>query len=290
MTPDRRCTVRRVVLAAVIAAGAIGIAGAQAPATFEAASVKRNATNRGPGVVAITGNRLSAPFVTLRELIRVAYGVNEHQVVGGPGWLDSDHFAVGATIPAGAGVDSIREMLRELLKERFALTAHTEQRDLPRYDLLFSGRLGPKMRPAGPECAPIAVPPGIPMPPPPPPPLAGAAPMVILGQGPGNSRCPAAIMRGFILARDTTVEMLAFMLMRELQRPVADRTELSGSYDFDLSYLPDSGPMTINGQAINADAPPLATALREQLGLRLDSTRGPVDVVVIHRVTAPTEN
>jgi uncharacterized protein (TIGR03435 family) len=65
---------------------------------------------------------------------------------------------------------------------------------------------------------------------------------------------------------------------------------LNGSYDFDLSYLPDSGPMTINGQAVNADAPPLSTALREQLGLRLDGTHGPVEVVVIDRVAAPTEN
>jgi len=281
---------KRLACAGLLLAAAVAGADAQSRRVFDAASVKRNTAGPGPGVVAITGNRLSAPFVTLRELIRVAYGVNEHQVVGGPGWLGTDRFEVSASIPAGANAESIREMLRALLEDRFALAAHTETRDLSRYDLLFSGRLGPKLRPAGPECAPITVPAGIPMPPPPPPPPAGAAPMIVLGQAPGNSRCPTAIMRGFILARDTTIETLAYMLMRELQRPVADRTQLNGSYDFDLSYLPDSGPMTINGQAVNADAPPLSTALREQLGLRLDGTHGPVEVVVIDRVAAPTEN
>ena len=97
-------------------------------------------------------------------------------------------------------------------------------------------------------------------------------------------------MRGFISARDTPVEGLADVLTRELRRPVFDRTRLTGHYDIDLSFLPDSGPMTVNGVAINGDAPPLTTAVREQLGLRLDSTRAPIDVVVIDRVTAPTDN
>jgi uncharacterized protein (TIGR03435 family) len=282
--------VRRLSMVGIVLFSLVAQALAQAPRTFDAASIKRNTSGRGPIVVAVTGNRLSAPFVTLRELIRVAYDVDEHQVVGGPGWLDTDRFEVGATIPAGASMDAVRNMLRELLSEPFALMAHAEERQLPVYDLQFTGRLGPKMRPAGSECAPVTGPPGIPAPPPPPPPLAGAAPMIVLGQGSGSSHCPTAIMRGFISARDTPVEALASILMRELQRLVTDRTGLNGGYDFDLSFLPDSGPMTFNGQAINADAPPLTTALREQLGLRLDSVRGPVNVVVVDRVTPPTEN
>ena len=282
---------RALAFAGVLAAGVIVTAEAQAPRTFDAASVKRNATNGAglPPVVAVSGNRLSAPFVTLRELIRVAYGLNEHQVVGGPGWVGSDRFEVGATIPGGASTDSVLEMLRTLLVERFGLSVHTEKRDLPVHALLFTGQLGPKMRVAGPECAPLTSPAGIPAPPPPPPPPAGAGPMTVLGQPPG-SKCGTAIMRGYISARDIVLEAFVSLLTRELQRPVDDRTQLTGRYDIDLSFLPDSGPMMVNGQPINADAPSLQTALREQLGLKLDSTRAQVDVVVIDRVTAPTEN
>jgi len=283
---------RRLVPTLVLVTVSIAAAAAQAPRAFDAASIKRNTTAGAglPPVVAISGNRLSAPFVTVRELVRVAYGVNEHQVAGGPGWVNSDRFEVGATIPAGASTDAVRDMLRSLLAERFALTTHTEQRDLPIYALLFSGQFGPKMRVAGSECAPLASPAGIPAPPPPPPPPAGAGPMLVLGQPPGGSKCGTAIMRGFISARDIQIESFAFVLMRELQRPVIDRTGLNGRYDLDLSFLPDSGPMMINGTAINADAPSLTTAVREQLGLRLDSTRAPTDVIVIDRVAAPTEN
>ena len=114
--------------------------------------------------------------------------------------------------------------------------------------------------------------------------------MLVLGQKPGESTCPSAIMRGYVSARNMPVSGLADILMRELRRPVVDRTQLTGHFDIDLNFLPDSGPMTINGIAVNGDAPPLSTAVREQLGLRLDSTRAPVDVVVVDRVTAPTEN
>ena len=266
-------------------------ASAQVTRTFEAASVKRNANGRGlPVIVAVTGNRLSAPFVTVRELIRVAYGVEEHQVVGGPGWLDSDRFEVGATIPEHTPLTVVPEMLRALLADRFALAVHTEKRDLPVYNLLFTGQLGPQMRRSGPECAPFSAPPGLPAPPPPPPPPAGAAPMLVLGQKESESKCPSAVMRGYVSARDLPVWGLADILMRELRRPVIDRTQLTGHYDIDLNFLPDSGPMMVNGTAVNGDAPPLSTAVREQLGLRLDSARAPVDVVVVDRVSAPTEN
>jgi uncharacterized protein (TIGR03435 family) len=281
--------VKQSLLTALLATALVAAVPAQASRTFGAASVKRNANGRGlPTIVAVTGTRLSAPFVTARELIRVAYGVEDHQVVGGPGWIETDRFEVGATIPAGAAMTAVQEMLRGFLAERFGLAVHTEKRDLPIYVLLFSGQLGPQMRRSGPVCAPMSAPPGLPPPPPPPPPPAGAAPMLVLGQKPGESKCPSAIVRGFVTVRDTPVDGLADILMREVRRPVVDRTGLDGHYDIDLNFLPDSGPMTINGVAINADAPSLTTAVREQLGLRLDSARGPVDVVVIDRVTAPT--
>jgi uncharacterized protein (TIGR03435 family) len=268
-----------------------GSLAAQAPRTFEAASVKRNtSTGAGlPPVIAITGERLTAPFITLRDIIRVAYGVNENQIVGGPGWVSSDRFEVRATIPAGASLDAVREMLQTLLAERFGLAAHVEKRELPVYTLTSSGQLGPKLRPAGPQCAPLASPAGIPAPPPPPPPPSGAGAMIVLGQPPGT-KCGTVAMRGFISARDVVMETFAFLLMRELQRPVVDRTQLTARYDLDLMFLPDSGPMVLNGTAINADAPSLTTAVREQLGLRLETDRALLDVVAIDRVSLPTDN
>src|SRR4051812_10920065 len=99
-------------------------AAAQAPRTFEAASIKRQ-TMPGPGVVAVTGTRVSAPFVTMRTLVQSAYGVDRDQVVNGPGWIDTDHFEVSAKVPAGTSVADVRLMLRALLADRFGLAAHT---------------------------------------------------------------------------------------------------------------------------------------------------------------------
>jgi uncharacterized protein (TIGR03435 family) len=265
-------------------------ASAQAPRTFDAASVKRNPDRPGPGIVAVTGRRISAPFVTLRMLVQVAYGVEQDQVTGGPPWIDSDHFEVNATAPAGASIDDVRLMLRQMLAERFGLAARKETREGPAYVLSFSGQFGPKMRRAADPCAPLVPPPGLNVPPPPPPPPAGAAEFVALGVAPGGSKCGGLQMNGYISARDWSMDSLVWVLRQALARPVIDRTGLKEKYDFDLMYLPDSGPPRINGGALTWDAPSLTTAVREQLGLKLDTSREPIDVIVIDRATPPTEN
>jgi uncharacterized protein (TIGR03435 family) len=182
-------------------------------------------------------------------------------------------------------------MLRTLLEERFGLAVHVEQRDLPVSVLTFSGQLGPRLRRSGPDCAPGMMPPGLPPPPPPPPaPPAGAAEFFTLTNTPTGSKCGTLVMNGFISGRDLPMANLAWMIAQLLRRPVFDRTGLADHYDFDLMYLPDVGPPQINGTAIAWDAPVLATAVREQLGLKLDSAREAVDVIVIDRVNPPTEN
>lgn len=279
----KRATTLTLVCAFTIAAAA------QGGRRFEAESVKRT-TAPGPDIVIVTGTRVSGPFVTLRSLVQSAYGVDRDQVLGGPGWGDTDHFQVNATMAAGASRDDVRAMLRTLLTERFGFAAHTEKRDLPVNELTFTGQLGPKMRRAGPECAPGTTPANLPVPPPPPPPPAGAAEFFTLTNQPAGSKCGSMVMNGFISARDVPVANLAWMLAQLMRRPVVDRTGLTGKYDFDLMYLPDSGPPALNGTPIPWDAPALATAIREQLGLRLESSRAPVDVVVIDRATAPSEN
>ena len=113
--------------------------------------------------------------------------------------------------------------------------------------------------------------------------------MTILNQPPG-SKCGNVVFNGFFSMRAVPLITFVTNLSRQIRLPIVDRTALTGAYDIDLNFLPDTGPMIFNGQAINADAPSLQTAVREQLGLKLDSTRAPLDVVVIDRVNAPTEN
>jgi len=276
----------------MLALGAMAVTAAQTPHAFDAASVKMAAaTGMGqPRIVAVTGRRVSAPFVTLRMLVQVAFNVDRDQVIGGPAWLDSDHFEVNATSPTGTSIADVRTMLQALLAERFGLVAHRETRELPAHVLTFSGQFGPKMRRSPDECAPVALPPGLPVPPPPPPPPVDAAEFIALGVAPGIGICQSLTMGGFISGRAMGIATLCWFLTQELRRPVLDRTGLTERYDFDLMYLPDVGPPQMNGTPAPWDAPSLTTAVREQLGLRLDSTRAPIDVVVIDRVTAPTQN
>ena len=182
-------------------------------------------------------------------------------------------------------------MLRALLESRFALATHRETRQLPIYELVLSradGRPGPGLRPSSPECAGIRFPtlaPGMPVPPPPPP---GPAQMLPLGVG-TPLRCPSVFAAGWISGREVTLDILATRLSLLAGRPVVNRTGLTGSFDVDLAYTPDAafGPPA---PFARADGPSLFTGLQEQLGLRLDAARGPVDVLVIDRVEQPTEN
>ena len=113
--------------------------------------------------------------------------------------------------------------------------------------------------------------------------------MIVLNQ-PAGSKCGNVVFNGFVSMRSVPLATFATLLSRQIRIPIVDRTRLAGLYDLDLSFLPDTGPMMFNGAAINADAPSLQTAVREQLGLRLQSGRAPVDVVVIDRVAPPTGN
>jgi uncharacterized protein (TIGR03435 family) len=281
----------KVLACAVIMAAAIaGAPPIQPQQSFEVASVRP--TKGAPGVppfVFVQAGRLRAPFSTLRELVQAAHGVEVNQVVGGPGWADSDHFDVNAQLPPGATVADSQAMLRKLLADRFGLVTRQEQRELPVLFLDQDEKIGPQLTVADTQCKPLKSPPGIPAPPPPPPPPAGAGPMTPLNQPPGST-CGNVMFSGFFSLR--AVPMMTFVtnLSRQIKRPIIDRTKLASRYDIDLHFLPDTGPMQFNGQAINADAPSLRTAIREQLGLRLDDGRAPLDVIVIDRVNQPTAN
>ena len=265
---------------------------AQTPAnvTFEVASVKAN-RSADPLQLFPTlqpGGRVAAFNLPLREWIRAAYGLEDNQLI-----LTSPLGDARFDLDARAGTDTTREraisMLQALLTERFKLRTHRETRRLPVYSLIRVNRtrLGPQMKMAAAECRPItfsAPDAAAPPPPPPPPPPDPGIPLVPPIAG---LRCPTMFFPGGIVARAMNMSALSAALEAILERPVIDRTGLSGEFDFDLTYTPNVDGFP-NGASSNA--PGLPTALREQLGLRLESGRAQVQVFVVDDVRQPAEN
>jgi uncharacterized protein (TIGR03435 family) len=259
-----------------------------AAAAFDVASVKPNRSGQpmrlGPTLQ--PGGRVFAVNLPLEELIRAAYELRENELI-----IDSRFGETTFDIEARAGVsvqtDQARAMLRTLLAERFALKAHRETRELPIYSLVrvTNGRLGPQLRESGPQCAALKFPegPGAPPPPPPPPPGAGGTPLRSRRM---FAKCPTMFYHAGASARSIDMDAFAETLAGFVGRPVINKTGLSGDYDLDLIYTPDDGPPV----AAAAQAPSLPTALQEQLGLKLESGRAPVEVLVVDAIQPPTEN
>jgi uncharacterized protein (TIGR03435 family) len=260
--------------------------------TFEVASVRPNKSGEPFVRLGIQpGGRYTATNVPLRLLIRDAYQVQDFQIIGAPDWVNSDRFdivakAEGDVPPSAPGgpPGPIQFMLRALLAERFNLTMHSEQRELSIYALVLAradGKLGPQLRPAAVDCAAVmATRRGGPPP---------AAPQ------PGERMpCGMRIGPGQLTGGSLPLSQLASTLSPFVQRVVVDRTGLSGNFDFDLTWTPDQipqGPPPPGAPQlppIDPGGPSILTAVQEQLGLRLDSARGPVEVFVIDRVAQPT--
>jgi len=211
---------------------------------------------------------------TLKGLIEMAYDVRDFQIQGGPGWVDSESFDIVAKSDAAPdagpgrstnGIADTRLRLQNLLRERFQLAVRRESKDLPEY-VLVVGKSGAKIRPNSAS------------------PGAGSSAGV-------NAAC------GQMVGTSATMANLAYKLSRTLDRPVVDQTKLAGKFDFELRWTPDTGPCAAsisdpNSGAVTSsgDGPSLFTAVQEQLGLRLESAKGPVEVLVIDRVEKPSEN
>ena len=275
---------------------------AQTPATdapsFEVASVKPNTS--GDGFVRVGGppGRFNATNVPLRMLIQMAYQIQPFQLEGGPGWIGADRFdivaKVGGDVPAppGPGVPGpVQLMTRTLLTDRFKLVVHHETKEQAIYALVLArsdGKLGPQLKPSTTDCAAVAAARGRSGPPP-------ALPV------PGvRPQCGMMVRPGGLSAGGLSIAQVATNLSANVQRIVVDHTGLTGAFDVDLTWTPDQvpqrapgagdGPIQFNGVSIDPNGPSLFTALQEQLGLKLESTRGPVDVLVIDRAEKPTED
>jgi bla regulator protein blaR1 len=258
--------------------------GADMLAAFDVVSVKPNLSgDLKVRLQAMPGGRFIATNAPLRTLIREAYALHGSQISGGPGWFDSDRFDIVAKSENNPTPLQMRVMLRALLAERFQLRVHTETRDLPLYVLVLArsdGRLGPHLRHTGADCSPAPE---------------------WLGSGPPPIRDAAAPCRsaspgtgGAMRFRGITLEAFATFLATPVRRPVVDRTGLSGDFDIELDMSAEFGPPPpppgVPDAFDRTSAPSIFTTVQEQLGLRLDARRGPVDVMVIDRAERLVQN
>jgi uncharacterized protein (TIGR03435 family) len=320
---------KKTLISALTLAAVIATLSAQDPAAPipYVASVKRADAGFG-GLIRISPGNISVNGMPVRMLIRQAYGsLQDFQLIGGPPWITSDRFNIEAK-PEGGGPMSpqvLQSVFRQILEDRFALKAHKETRELPIYALVLArsdGKLGPNITPSSPECSTRMAargrgpaPDGRGGPPPdgrggPPPDGRGGPPLDGRG-GPGrlggpppppDFDAPAACgqrMGGFgrVRAGGTTMSGFAEAIAGTAQRVVIDKTGLTGYYDIALTYTPSGdqlpqGPAPPGAQLppIDPDGPTFFTAIQEQLGLKLENQRGPVEVVVIDSIQQPTEN
>jgi len=233
--------------------------------------------------------------MSLSNLVTNAYKVAYYQL-SGPDWMANTRFEIHARLPEGATKEQLPLMLQKMLADRFQLTVHHETRDLQKYDLVVA-KNGPKFQEAAPPPPPKEDAGADPPRPPAPHPLKLAAdgyPDLAKG-GFGM-----AIMNGRarLVNPQMTMQMLASQVSGQLASPVTDATGLTGKYDISLFWVSSSGfagarPAGPDGSAAPEEeaGPTLMQALQNQLGLRLESKKGPVDFIVVdHLEKTPSEN
>ena len=311
---------RRFLLAAATSglfatAAFVSILDAQAPAqapnplpSFEVAAVKPNKS--GAGFIRFgvqPGGRFTAENVPLRQLLVFAFSIQPYQLEGVPSWGGTDRFditakAEGDPPPAQPGQPGpFTFMMRSLLKERFGLEYHIETKEAPVYNLVLAradGKLGPKLEKATTDCQALFAArrgggPGGPGDPGGPG-RGGPPPFQDFTQ---KVPCGFRIIPGNISGGALPLSQLVQFLSQNLGRTVIDKTGLDGLYDYNVTYTPDQIPAGPPGGAppgapplppIDPNGPSLTTALQEQLGLKLDSSRGPITVFVVDKVVQPT--
>lgn len=237
---------------------------ADANLAFEVATIKPSQPGVQGGGIIYRGRQLMTLNQTLISLISFAYNVHARQVIGSAPWMDQDRYDITAQ-PEAEGQPNdrqLRAMMQKLLTERFKLTFHNEKRELAVYTITVSDKGPMNLTPSAGD------PNGLP--------------------GLGFARL------GALNAVNAKISDLAFILQNVvMDRPVLDQTKLPARYDFHLNWTPDQSQF--GGRAgtppDDPNAPPgIFTAVQEQLGLKLDSTKEPVDVIVIDRVDHPTDN
>jgi uncharacterized protein (TIGR03435 family) len=234
--------------------------------SFEVATIKPSKPDAQGRGFRVQGRRFSTLNTSLDNLITFAYGIQSRQIIGEPAWAQSDKYDLEAQ-PDGEGQPNDKQwksMIQKLLADRFKLASHTEKKELSVYALV----------------------------------VAKGGPKITKSQGDPNG-LPALFFRGLGVlpaANATMADFAGVMQSAVLDRPVVDQTGLTGRYDFMLKWTPDETQFGSLGMKVpppsNApDAPPdLFTAMQEQLGLKFESTKAPVDVLVIDHAEKPSAN
>jgi uncharacterized protein (TIGR03435 family) len=240
---------------------------ANASPTFEVATIKPSKPDEQGKAFLVRDNRFKTINVTLSEMISFAYGVHTKQVIGAPAWAATDKFDIDAK-PDGEGAPNDKQwkgMLQKLIVDRYKFTFHGDKRELSVY-VLSVAKTGPK---------------------------------VTKSEGDPNG-LPGLFFRGRLgdlhVTNANMADFAGLMQQAVLDRPVLDQTGLTGRWDFTLDWTPDDSQFSGMGAKIppptdGANQPPaLYTAIQEQIGLKLDATKAPAEVLVIDHVEKPSDN
>ena len=246
---------RTVTAAALLSLTLLAQSGQMPSSRFEVASIKPSTSHDdNPRIAAPVGGRFAAGNVTIAQLMRSAYQIQDSQISGQPSWFDSDRYDVEANAGRNASTSEIRIMLQNLLADRFKLTFHRGAKEFPAFALVVAGK-GPKLKRADPEKC-ISRP-------------ANSCAVI-------KTTSPAEI-----IGEQISMARFAVWLSTRLDRTVIDRTGLEGIFDLELRWESD--------QPTELDVS-ILTAVREQLGLKVESTKTAMEVFFIDRVERPTTN
>jgi uncharacterized protein (TIGR03435 family) len=228
---------------------AVGFCVAQSTVEFEVISVKPSVTAGNPGL-RLDGSQFVSSGIPIRNLMYTAFNIQTWQLMGGPGWIDSESYDIVAKLPAGTNQEQLNRMMLSVLADRFKLSVHRETRDYPIYRLVVA-KNGSKLKDSTAE------------------------------------RTRAIVGKGHLSIQHASLPIFASYLSggHVADRPVIDATEIKGNYDFSLDWTPEDSP-----QDGGASAPSIFTALQEQLGLRLEANKSPFEFIVIDHIERPSSN
>jgi uncharacterized protein (TIGR03435 family) len=256
---------------------------AQAPLEFEVASIKRNTSgDRGNSMRSMPDGTEVMVNSPIRSFIGAAYLSESGQYVGLPDWAQNERYDVTVKAPAGTTREQERQMWRALFSERMKLVAHEETTEQPIYNLIVArpdGRLGPKLKPSAHDCIAESAAAR----------QRGGPPAPLTTDADFLDSCGMRMGAGRIISGGITIQNFIFSLRGLAGRVVRDKTGLAGFYQMDFTYAEPT--QAANGGAADPnDAPSVFTALQEQLGLKLEPDKMPLQFVVIDHIERPTEN
>jgi uncharacterized protein (TIGR03435 family) len=251
----------------MLASSAIGV-------QFDVASIEPDKQNRGT-TFGVGNGGASERNVTLKTMIALAWRLQEFQISGGPAWVGSNRFDIEAkAADRNSDPDQLRLMLQSLMADRFQLKFHRETKESSVYALVV-GKDGLKMKPSADRITPE---------------VNGPAPP---GAGPNHGAI--RVGAGSLIGNAVTLPLFTRFLSQKLDRAIVDRTNLTGRFDIRLQWTPSAGEQLLDpgGNPLpptDSSGPSIFSAIQEQLGLKLESARGPVEMFVIDQVAKPSEN